>query len=485
MENKEEKLKLRLVTRGDIPFWMVIFSKYYGIKIITVDYNSHFPSEFNEIKEEGAIYVLIPNSSPFIYPANLVVNKLPSKPLSFHDGSLIIREGQKMDDVCHCTLFSPFDYLSIGSFSGLSCKSLYDAKREILWEEIKKPWVNFCYRELLSLDINKSLIYSKRNTHRDRDTNTDREKEKKDTETMEIETEEGDMEENVGDRGESKVGNMGEKGEKGDMGEKGYIGERKEKDMRCEEETIFPIEALHKKIKVVLPHAYVINLESRKDRRENIEKRLQNIGFTYTIINAVTRDDPIIKERSKGTEHLNNRSEYDKGAVYGCLLSHIKASKELLKSDMEDVLVIEDDVVFHKDFKKMFLMIMTKLDPTYGLLTLMAFNKDYYKGLNSSFRESIFPAPINYDCWTTFGYLINRKCAQWVVDTFDKDFRLVPSIPRFPHLLTSESIIMRSGGFSTSIPLLLDELSESDIGKGNVYHHKEEFKHFGYENYDS
>lgn len=67
-----------------------------------------------------------------------------------------------------------------------------------------------------------------------------------------------------------------------------------------------------------------INLEHRKDRKNNIEQLLNNYELCYDRIDAI----------------------YDKIGCVGCLLSHIKALYTAITSKCKNVLILEDDFTF-------------------------------------------------------------------------------------------------------------------------------------------
>lgn len=105
---------------------------------------------------------------------------------------------------------------------------------------------------------------------------------------------------------------------------------------------------------VVFPGLQVvlINLDRSVQRRQAMEARLEHIGLAYTRLPAVdgsaqwgeilSQVDIEAFERNVGRDIL-------RGEV-GCYLSHLKAWRQLLESQDETLLVLEDDVVFGEDF---------------------------------------------------------------------------------------------------------------------------------------
>ena len=75
-----------------------------------------------------------------------------------------------------------------------------------------------------------------------------------------------------------------------------------------------------------IKHAFYINLETRPDRKQHVEKQLQSIGITPQRFNAIKM-------------HNNN------GAL-GCSMSHLKCLQTAKENDWDHVLIVEDDITF-------------------------------------------------------------------------------------------------------------------------------------------
>jgi len=99
---------------------------------------------------------------------------------------------------------------------------------------------------------------------------------------------------------------------------------------------------------------YVISLRDSKKRRESIAIQLkkQNIN-DYKIIDAVRGSDLTASEK-KSFVFQNKKGEHkwyiklNNGQI-GCSLSHIKAYKELLKTNYQFALILEDDAIFNEE----------------------------------------------------------------------------------------------------------------------------------------
>lgn len=95
---------------------------------------------------------------------------------------------------------------------------------------------------------------------------------------------------------------------------------------------------------------YVINLERRPDRRENIERRLKNHHITNYIIFPAT----------DGAKHpmyhyyLRYKGFTDSAGAFGILSSAARVLLDASQKKYQRILILEDDAVFHKDFDNQF-----------------------------------------------------------------------------------------------------------------------------------
>jgi glycosyl transferase family 25 len=78
---------------------------------------------------------------------------------------------------------------------------------------------------------------------------------------------------------------------------------------------------------------FCISLNRRKDRRENIEKRLKDLSIEFEFFDAI--DGSLLTESY----------QLPKGAI-GCNLSHMNLYRSLADYD-KPILIIEDDAEFN------------------------------------------------------------------------------------------------------------------------------------------
>lgn len=252
-----------------------------------------------------------------------------------------------------------------------------------------------------------------------------------------------------------------------------------------------------------LPTAYVINLKERTDRKARIIQRLEDHEIPYKIIEAFPKDSEVVTHLAWNSSHLNNLGHYNKMAEFACLSSHLKAIRVFVEDGEEIGLILEDDAVFHKRFDVMFRGLLAKLPPSskprnpneeqpkkvWSLISLLVSNIEFYEDWKKAkdWNEKI-PSLIPLDpgrAWGAVAYLISRPYASEILNLLDKPYYLCPGLPVDKERVTSEMITMYSKGLATSIPLVVEELSPSNINPGNPQFHRHLFSPLGFENYES
>ncbi|CAI8006303.1 Procollagen galactosyltransferase 1 [Geodia barretti] len=106
---------------------------------------------------------------------------------------------------------------------------------------------------------------------------------------------------------------------------------------------------------------YVVNLARRPERRARMTTLLDEMGYNYTIFNAIdgrNLNDSYLEDEL-GIRYLDieldefeaNNKKMRKGQV-GCFLSHYTIWKKMLEEKQETILVMEDDVKFKTFFSR-------------------------------------------------------------------------------------------------------------------------------------
>lgn len=138
---------------------------------------------------------------------------------------------------------------------------------------------------------------------------------------------------------------------------------------------------------------YCINLDSRPDRYGESLQEFQKIGIDVQRVSGVLGSD-VFKSGL-------NRS----AGAYGVFLTHVKILKEAMRNNYENILILEDDVVFIDGFNEIFNQRITALPDDWDLL---------YVGGNNIFGKDEFilvdgdvDYEINHD---TYKQLDHRLC---------------------------------------------------------------------------
>lgn len=144
---------------------------------------------------------------------------------------------------------------------------------------------------------------------------------------------------------------------------------------------------------------FYINLDNRTDRKELVEKELNNIFGNYTRVSA-----------ENGLTKINHPKI---SPMIGCALSHIKALKMAIDSDEENIVIIEDDfqLEMEPEYSKSVLDNILKQDFN---LVLLSYHMPMVK--ISNIRNNI--ADIS-NGQTTCAYLIKRDYIKTLINNLE------------------------------------------------------------------
>lgn len=144
-------------------------------------------------------------------------------------------------------------------------------------------------------------------------------------------------------------------------------------------------------IEDILKYNLYINLEHRKDRKEQVEKELKNFGI-------------------KSPKRLN-AIKNKKGAL-GCCRSHIKALNTAIEKDYPHILIFEDDVMFltPKDtYDKLDRVLKSNLN--WDVIILGGYNKRPHKNINEDVVR------VN-NCQCANAYLLKKEYYKTLLENF-------------------------------------------------------------------
>lgn len=162
--------------------------------------------------------------------------------------------------------------------------------------------------------------------------------------------------------------------------------------------------------------AYLINLESARDRLEYVTDLLNTVPILQTeVVPAV---DGRMLSQSQVSELFNKEAfkcyylKDPKPGEIGCTLSHQKCYRRLLNTDMKSVLILEDDIVFNRDINQLVPNIEDFLNCEEPRLLLLS--GWFWYTSKKHFNDEYDICKVN-DGYLTHAYAINRAAAKLMV----------------------------------------------------------------------
>lgn len=151
---------------------------------------------------------------------------------------------------------------------------------------------------------------------------------------------------------------------------------------------------------------FIISLERAKERRMNMKNKMKEINKKYTFFNAVDG-----KNMTKYEESLCNKFEGLNDGQKGCFLSHYLLWKNLLLTDRDDFIILEDDAVILDDMEKFLLS-------DYDFIHLGFCYENYNKKIITVDEYSIYKT--NY-ALCTHGYIVSKSGIKKLLDFLDNE----------------------------------------------------------------
>lgn len=141
----------------------------------------------------------------------------------------------------------------------------------------------------------------------------------------------------------------------------------------------------------LLKHTLFINLESRKDRLEHVQKEFEKLGIEGERINA--------KKMANG--------------ALGCTFSHILCLQTAKERNYEHVFICEDDITFLNPelFKENLEKFQKNCDFIWNMIVVGGNNVPPYQKL-SDYHIRIF------QCQTTTGYIVHKNYYDTLISNF-------------------------------------------------------------------
>jgi GR25 family glycosyltransferase involved in LPS biosynthesis len=162
-----------------------------------------------------------------------------------------------------------------------------------------------------------------------------------------------------------------------------------------------------------------INLLNRRDKRDAMQKKLDDLGietewFTAVQYGFAQRIVPAMV--NAGVAHFNK--EYPN--EFGAAMSHYTVIKTAYERGIEKLFVFEDDVMFHKDFNKLFDKYIDAAPANWDMLMLYSF---MFKILPENIRMNARWIK-SFKAWSHMAFGMNRRMMKGYIDHMDKTFMI-------------------------------------------------------------
>ena len=206
---------------------------------------------------------------------------------------------------------------------------------------------------------------------------------------------------------------------------------------------------------------FVINLEYRTDRKEQMIKELKKNNISnYEFFNAIRPGiQDIIEWNNNYCYHVKNSfPKSDKFLYYqigclGCLKSHVEVCKLALERNYKNILILEDDTEFIHNLDTLS-KFSSQINDNYDMLYLCG----SHNGLRERITENIVKTKKTH---TTGSYLITENAMKYLLDK-------IKSYSKEIDVFYAEEIQSRFNCYCTLPHISKQRDGYSDIQQGNV-----------------
>jgi len=202
---------------------------------------------------------------------------------------------------------------------------------------------------------------------------------------------------------------------------------------------IFPIIQNKVTVNTYFNKVYILNRDVDSDRLNNVKTRLENFDINFERFSAVDGNDL--------DETIINKY------AYGCYASHIKILKDALVNNYDKILILEDDVYFHKDFINGFRWTIANIPDNWDILYLgcsQQKNTWSYIECTNNYYKSQF-------CNGTFAYCVKLSVIQQMLNILEK---------RIGYIDTIYHNIQKTHNCFTIVPnLIISDVTQSTMRK--------------------
>ncbi|WP_442586393.1 glycosyltransferase family 25 protein [Methylophilus sp.] len=171
---------------------------------------------------------------------------------------------------------------------------------------------------------------------------------------------------------------------------------------------------------------YLINLDKAQARLNHMREKLDELGISFQRVSAVNGMSMTDAEYDDFYNKIGSRS-WDKGGGIGCFLSHFETWKLVANGDEDYALVLEDDMHFSADAKKL-LSDHSWMPDDFDIIRLeTSTSKVLLKDLKdvSVSQNKRHLAKLVSTAWCAGAYIISKKCAQNLLAVDPKNYMLL------------------------------------------------------------
>ena len=166
---------------------------------------------------------------------------------------------------------------------------------------------------------------------------------------------------------------------------------------------------------------YCLNLSNEKERALKMINISRAFDFTFEFFTAISGNLFDSIHKSINSSYLTNKN------YVACALSHLSIYQNALDREFKKILIIEDDLLVHKNINTAFNELVLNQIPKYWDLLYLAWiplNDDQskwdYNIINDKFiSNNVFRAN---GLWSGMGYGINEKTMRWMINRFSNSF---------------------------------------------------------------
>jgi GR25 family glycosyltransferase involved in LPS biosynthesis len=183
----------------------------------------------------------------------------------------------------------------------------------------------------------------------------------------------------------------------------------------------------------LIENIYVINMDKDTDRLNNIYKECNKNNIKFERFTGIDAGELSIKDKNKYVTKFCQK--FCTNSMIGCGTSHIKIYEDVIKKKYKNVLILEDDVYFIKNFHKKLNEALEELPKDYDILYIGAVglsnkktsfdfnlifklisNKNNNNKQDTNYKNIFCPIfPLG-----THGYIISNQGCKKILNIFNK-----------------------------------------------------------------